>query len=164
MPAHPINLIGQRFGRLVALAYVGVSRWNCQCDCGAEKIVETHALHSGRTRSCGCLRIEMLVGRNATHGKAHVPEYKAWAGMIQRCYNPRQTAYQWYGARGVTVCDRWRTSFAEFLTDMGSRPSPAHSLDRIDNNGNYEPDNCRWATPRLQWENKRHCPTCQCVP
>lgn len=165
---YPIDRTGQRYGRLVVTAPAapaiepsGRSRakWSCLCDCGHRCDVRGSDLHSGRTRSCGCLFAEKSPYFTRTHGETAdhrpTPEYRAWAGMIKRCENSHDGAFIHYGGRGITVCDRWRDSFENFLADMGRRPSSRHSIDRRDNDGNYEPDNCRWATKRQQSVNKR---------
>lgn len=164
LPAHPAfkNLTGQRFGRLVVESYAGqkpsgkqlATMWNCKCDCGA--VVTRAAKHLGRgTASCGCLKIQDAISRATTHGRTRTLEYRSWSMMKNRCLNARSADYPEYGGRGITVCDRWM-SFENFLADMGLRPSKAHSLDRYPNqNGNYEPGNCRWATGKQQSRNTR---------
>ncbi len=178
MPA-PLNLAGQRFGRLLAVAptkertRTGSVKWLCRCDCGRELLVTCQSLRKG-TQSCGCLMKESTrdIGRrNATHGHAAIggkpsPEYRSWQAMLTRCLNSKSRTYQWYGARGVRVCARWQRSFEAFLSDMGNRP-PQHSLDRIDNEGHYScghcedcvarswDANCKWSTAAEQARNRR---------
>lgn len=168
-PPRTKDLPGQRFGRLtiVKRAYVNDAfagaRWLCRCDCGGETITRGGNLHSGKTRSCGCLQREVASKLGKTkpgllHGDSAsnlTPEYRAWNAMLNRCRNSKVPSYPEYGGRGIKVCDRWRESYPNFLFDMGRRPSPSHSLDRKDNNGNYEPSNCRWATRLEQDFNKR---------
>jgi hypothetical protein len=165
MPA-AINLQGQRFGRLLVVKDVGRSMdnkilWRCQCECGRSTNVRSSYLRSGHTRSCGCLKVD-IAPMNAppkTHGAAsnghRWPEYRAWCGMKERCLNPKNKSYKHYGARGITVCERWIDSFKNFIADMGRRPSPEHSIDRINNDGPYDPANCRWATYKQQLSNQQ---------
>lgn len=164
MPRSDIS--DERFGRLVAIREVekiGVSRrWLVRCDCGTEKVVYQQQLSHTRersTRSCGCLQREMSAARRTTHGACRggkiTPEYGVWSSMISRCENPNAAGFATHGSRSIKVCKRWRTSFANFLADVGIRPSPKHSLEREDNDGNYEPSNCRWATDTEQMRNTR---------
>lgn len=127
----------------------------CRCDCGVLKVYRLYALRNGNTTSCGCLAKELVSSRMRTHGKSSVAEYGIWRGMVSRCREIESGGHRHYGGRGIRVCDRWVNSFDAFYEDMGSRPSPDHSIDRIDNDGDYEPGNCRWATQKEQSRNKR---------
>lgn len=146
------NHEGRKFGHLTALSHLSKpSRWICRCDCGNIVIVRATNLQTGNTKSCGCARMEC----HTLHGCCGMPEYKIWEGVINRCHCVTSTAWKNYGARGIKVCDRWRSSFVHFLADMGPRPSGKHSIERVDNDGDYEPQNCRWATIADQARNKR---------
>lgn len=146
-----LDITGQKFGRLVALEYAGKYRWKCICDCGNIKSVQTGKLKSGVTRSCGCLKLD-IVHVKPKHGMWGTSEYNIYMGMIQRCTNINASGYEYYGGRGIRVCQRWLDSFETFVIDMGMRPLGC-SLDRIDVDKNYEPSNCRWATNAQQARN-----------
>lgn len=155
---------GERFGRLVVVERgdlrSGNRLWRLRCDCGAEHQAAAFALFCGRVKSCGCLNDEVRIERNTTHGHAHRAEshplYARWQAMIARCHRPSHADFGLYGARGISVCDRWRHDFQAYLDDVGT-PTPGRpTLDRIDNEGNYEPGNVRWATWSEQRLNQRN--------
>lgn len=150
-----IDRTGKQYGKwnVIELSHikkdkVGISKayWFCECECGTIGVVYGCNLGSGQSTSCGCSR--------GKHYKADSAEYRSWKAMKSRVYNPNHNSYHNYGGRGITICDRWIDSFENFFADMGQKPSLRHSLDRIDNNGNYEPSNCRWADVDTQCNNK----------
>jgi len=152
-----LDLTGQRFGRLLVLSEEekterGQANWLCQCDCGNKKIIRLSSLRSGESLSCGCRKLEPNL-KNTSHGMSYTPEYRVWTNMKARCQDPNHQAYGNYGGRGISVCARWQF-FEHFIIDMGPR-HPGTTLERIDNNGNYELSNCCWATRSQQNSNKR---------
>jgi hypothetical protein len=164
---HPnvIDLTGQRFERLIVEEQDPDPRWRgkearwiCHCSCGKTLSVPGRRLRVGKhggTRSCGCL-LNDLNRQRSTHGLTRTPEYRIWAHMKARCILATDKSFPRYGGRGITVCEQWLASFPAFLADMGQRPSPQHSLERLDNNGPYSPGNCCWATSTAQGRNKRN--------
>lgn len=159
-----VDLIGQSFGMLKVISEDPIRRnskihWYCRCDCGAIKSIDGGSLRAGLSKSCGCARAARNRTSSLSQGMARQgqrpAEYQAWTNMIDRCENPNNPGFGNYGARGIRICHRWRNSFQKFLLDMGKRPSNLHSIERENTNGDYTPENCRWAVKSDQMRNTR---------
>jgi len=156
LPTNVKDITGKPFGDLTAISYAGTNLgsqsgayWLFRCKCGVEKVLNGRSVRSGSIQSCGCSKL-------AADGKSNSAEYRVWHGMKRRCYETGRRDYKYYGGRGITVCERWRSSFVNFFTDMGPKPFPEATIERVDNDGNYEKSNCKWATQEEQKQNTRN--------
>ena len=167
--AKRIDMTGETYGRVKVVSYVGISEdrralWNCTCECGVTFITRGKDLRQGKVTSCGCARKEhcsaRMTARNTTHGKRHTRLYAVWCDMKARCLNPNNTSYKDYGGRGISICREWMQfeNFYDWATTTGYNPDAPFgecTLDRINTNGNYEPNNCRWVSMKVQASNRR---------
>ncbi len=153
-----VDITGNKYGRLTVLQRIRKhpkkTHWLCQCECGNKTVTEGYYLKTGHTASCGCQRSISAINTKTIHGYHDTPTYRTWRAMLNRCNLHSQQNYYLYGGRGIRVCDRWR-KFEKFLADMGEKPK-GMTIDRVDNDGNYESGNCQWATPKQQSNNSRH--------
>ena len=155
-----VDLVGMKYHRLTVASRAPNKRtaaaWNCVCECGGEVVVTGTDLRNGHAKSCGCFKREAAIASRRTHGASGTPTYAAWKSMKKRCSNQANADFKHYGGRSITVCERWLNSFENFLEDMGERPKAGFSIDRLDNNGDYTPENCTWRTQTEQCNNKRN--------
>lgn len=166
-----VDYTGERFGRLVVIGKSHTDNnkkivWKCLCDCGNEALARTHDLKTGHTNSCGCYQREMTSKASRTHGMRHTKIYHTWLDMKDRCFNPKNKRFEDWGGRGITVCDEWKHDFQAFHDHVSRLPhfgEAGYSIDRINNDGNYEPGNVKWSTATEQNRNKRNVKKSSCI-